>query len=240
MTFTLSTEWEHYWVTYSQNETSAVKHVICPRMGAVGNTQGVCYGTGTVSIKGLKLEEGSVATPWVPATTDSLYSAMGLDSNVVYDTSGYGNNGELYAHDTEGSITVESDTPRYNVSTHIASTNTTTSTSTGTRYIYGHCSLTNPTEMTVAFWAKPISAGYRESSSTGNGIFCTTNYKYGSGSVGTDYVTSAMNHRDGTVDINDSASTTQCRPSLNVTLNEWHHYAITYDGQVGRVYKDGV
>ena len=49
-----------------------------------------------------------------------------------------------------------------------------------------------------------------------------------------------MNHRDSAVDINDSSSTTQCRPRLNATLNEWHHYVITYDGQVGCVYIDGV
>jgi len=35
MDFTLSTEWTRYWVTYTQNETTAVKRIICPRMGSV-------------------------------------------------------------------------------------------------------------------------------------------------------------------------------------------------------------
>ena len=49
-----------------------------------------------------------------------------------------------------------------------------------------------------------------------------------------------MNHRDSTIDINDSTSTTQCRPNITFVANEWHHYVITYDGQNGRTYRDGV
>ena len=54
-------------------------------------------------------------------------------------------NGEYYAYDTNGSISYTSDTPKYNVSTHIASANPTQSAASGTRYLYGHCQLTNPT-----------------------------------------------------------------------------------------------
>lgn len=112
MDFTLSTEWKRYWVTYSQNTTSAVKHIICPRMGAVGNTQGICYGTGTVSIKQIKLEEGDTPTPWIPATTDAEYAAMGLNDGIEYDCSGYKHNGTKI-----GAFTYSSDTPKHNVST---------------------------------------------------------------------------------------------------------------------------
>ena len=49
-----------------------------------------------------------------------------------------------------------------------------------------------------------------------------------------------MNHRDGTVNMNDSASTTQCRVTFYPTIGEWHHYVYTYDGQEGKGYKDGV
>ena len=49
-----------------------------------------------------------------------------------------------------------------------------------------------------------------------------------------------MNHRDGRIDINDSTGTTQCRPYFSPIANEWHHYVITYDGQIGKVYKDGI
>lgn len=158
-------------------------------------------------------------------------------SGNISDSSGYNNYGELYGYDSNGSIVVSSDSPRYNVSTFINSVNNTTNTASGTRYIYGHCALTNPTTMSVAFWCKPI-AGY--GGSTGQGQFCTTTYEFGSTSVGSDYQASAMNHRDNAVDINDSASTTQCRPTFLPTANEWHHYVITYDGQNGKVYKDGI
>jgi len=49
-------------VTYTQTSTTAVKHIILPRMGAVGNTNGVVSGTGIVSIKCVKMEEGEQVT----------------------------------------------------------------------------------------------------------------------------------------------------------------------------------
>lgn len=92
--------------------------------------------------------------------------------------------------------------------------------------------------MSVAFWLKPITGGY--GGSTGQGYFCTTNYEYGNVLVGYDYQSSAMNHRDSYVNMNDSTSTTQCNVIFSPTIGEWHHYVYTYDGQVGRGYKDGV
>lgn len=41
----------------------------------------------------VKIEEGSVATPWCPNPADALYSAMGYNNNIEYDCSGFGNNG---------------------------------------------------------------------------------------------------------------------------------------------------
>ena len=193
-----------------------------------------------VQVKQIKVEEGEAATPWCPNSSDVLATTMGLNDNIEYDTSGYGNNGEYYTYDINGSISYTSDTPKYNVSTHIASANPTQNAASGTRYLYGHCELTNPTQMSVAFWLKPITGGYGNTTSNGQGYFCTTNYEYGNTSVGVDYQTSAMNHRDGTVNMNDSTSTTQCNVTFYPTIGEWHHYVYTYDGQVGRGYKDGV
>lgn len=112
MDFTLTTDWKLYWVTYTQTETTAKKHIIIPRMGAVGNTQGIVSGTGTVSIKCIKFEEGDKPTPWCPNSSDTLYNKLGLNDNMEYDTSGYGNNGTRI-----GTFTWTSDTPKYNVST---------------------------------------------------------------------------------------------------------------------------
>lgn len=60
----------------------------------------------TARIKNVKLEKSSTATPWTPAPEDdaSFYD------NVIYDTSGYGNNGNV----TDSTCpTWSSDTPRY-------------------------------------------------------------------------------------------------------------------------------
>lgn len=70
--FTLTTEWKLYWVTYTQSTTSATKTIIFPRMFSQERSE-AAKGTGTVSIKMLKFEEGSVPTPWVPNSTDPKY-----------------------------------------------------------------------------------------------------------------------------------------------------------------------
>lgn len=72
MTFTLSTEWELYWVVYTQSSTTATKSVIFPRMGSVADEPSMS-GTGTVSIWGLKLEEGAHPTPFTYANTVASY-----------------------------------------------------------------------------------------------------------------------------------------------------------------------
>ena len=77
---------------------------------AVGFLFGIT-GIGETDICGMKVEESSAATPWIPNTQDDLYSAMGLDEGVVYDCSGYNNHGE------NTSCTVSSDSARYHVST---------------------------------------------------------------------------------------------------------------------------
>lgn len=100
---------------------------------------------GTYLFKNWKIEKGSTATPWCPNSSDTLADTLGLNEVIEYDCSGFCNNGEYYAYDTNGSINYTSDTPKYNVSTHIASANPTQNTANGTRYLYGHCKLTNPT-----------------------------------------------------------------------------------------------
>ena len=61
---------------------------------------------GTYYFKNFKLEKGSFPTPWCPAPTDELYTTMGLNNEIIYDSSGYNNNG----------IT-NSNTSLYNIST---------------------------------------------------------------------------------------------------------------------------
>ena len=186
--------------------------------------------------RNLKLEEGSIATPWCPNSSDSLYTTMGLNSTTEYDCSGFCNNGTKWAYDSTGTISYTSNTPKYSVSTFLDSANNTTNTASGTQYIYGNCVLTTPQYLTVAFWCKPI-AGY--GGQTGQGQFSLTINNIGT-DAGSDYQGGPMNHRDSIIDINGSNGTTHKTVSINFTANEWHHYVVVYDGRYARVYKDGV
>jgi len=71
-------------------------------------------------IKNLKIEEGSIATPWCPNSSDALATTMGLNSTIEYDTSGYCNNGVK-----NNLPTYSSDTAKYTVSTHVNGVNQT-------------------------------------------------------------------------------------------------------------------
>ena len=157
-------------------------------------------------------------------------------STTVYDTSGFKNNGETYAYDTTGSIECSSDTAKYSLSTFINSANV-TNNATGIRYIYGNCELTTPQYLTVAFWCKPI-AGYGGVGYANNGIFALTNNDIGTGAA-SDYSTAPMHNRDADIDMSTSTNVHRIM-AFRPTVNEWHHYAVVYDGRYGRAYKDGV
>lgn len=90
--FTLSTEWALYWVVYTQSETTSAKRVIFPRMLST-------RGTGTVSVKMVKFEEGSVPTPWLPNSTDPKFG--GRDSSLfeIDDICRIHKNGNIQAYE---------------------------------------------------------------------------------------------------------------------------------------------
>lgn len=73
-----------------------------------------------VQVKQIKVEEGEVATPWCPNSSDTLATTMGLDGTTEYDTSGFGNNGIK-----NNLPTYSSDTAKYTVSTHVDGVNQT-------------------------------------------------------------------------------------------------------------------
>ena len=74
--FTLSVEWQKYWVVWTQSSTTAVKRLIFPRMFGANRSE-AAKGSGTVSIKMVKLEAGNIPTAWVPYTTDTNYVDVG-------------------------------------------------------------------------------------------------------------------------------------------------------------------
>ena len=165
----------------------------------------------------------------------TVCSDIFYNTDIVYDSSGYNNHGTTWAYDSNGSIEISSSTPRYSVSTFINSADNTTSTASGTRYIYGNCSLKAPNKLTVAFWDYPMG-GYNDT--TAQGQLSLTNYPIGN-NAGADYQGGPLNHRDTGFDVNSADGTIHKRLSIIFTRNEWHHYAVTYDGRYARMYKDG-
>ena len=62
-----------------------------------------------IRIRNIKIEQGSVATNWTPARADFGH----IDDNVIYDYSGYGNNGTKV-----GSLEAITPSPRYDYATY--------------------------------------------------------------------------------------------------------------------------
>lgn len=114
----------------------------------------------TYLIKELKVEEGSVATPWCPNPADALYSAMGYN-NIEYDCSGYRRNGTK-----SGTITWDIDSPRYTTSYNFSKSG----------YIYNNSFGITTKEYTISLWVKLKPATSQHflfgtfDSWTGNGI----------------------------------------------------------------------
>ena len=96
----------------------------------------------TVLFKNIKVEEGEIATPWIPNSTDTAYSTLGFNDGIEYDVSGYQHNGTKV-----GVITYDSDTPRYNTSAVF----------NGTTSFIQSDSLPSET-ISVSFWMKKIGS----------------------------------------------------------------------------------
>lgn len=136
-----------------------------------------------------------------------------------------------WSYNTTGTITTSSDTKRYATSCYIDSENNTTNTAAGTVYLEAPCWLENATQLTTAFWCKPIN-GY--GSTADQGQFCLT--LNGSGS---DYNSVPMHHRDASIDMT-ATNGTDYRVTMYFVKNEWHHYAIVYNTNICYIYRDGV
>ena len=76
------------------------------------------WGSGKYRVRCIKMEAGSKATPWIPNSSQALYSSLQLDGTTEYDVSGFRNNGTK-----TGTFTYTSDTPKYDVSTIFTKSN---------------------------------------------------------------------------------------------------------------------
>lgn len=104
---TTTTYFKRYSCTYTATTTNWQAIVFY----ASGNDNGLSTGS-TITIRNMKLEEGEIATQWEPAHADTLYTALGYANNICTDVSGNG-----YTAIKNGTLTFNTDSPRYSGST---------------------------------------------------------------------------------------------------------------------------
>lgn len=212
--FSATNTWQTFTLTFKPD---ADTQYICYCFTVVG----VASGTDTWTIRKCKLEEGSIATPWIPNSADALYSAMKLNDNTEYDISGYQNNGIK----NDPNLIYSSDTVRFDVSTMNSQ-----GQDSDVYPLKGNIALNDIDTITISMWAKPSANGKQ-----GSGFLCTS-----ANSVPTDYQATVMNQYDNKIACtNTSGTVVNLTVSNQFTLNEWHHYAFVYDGTKAYFYKDG-
>lgn len=203
-------KWNHLIFNLHSNSSFTASNQVVYMNGIAPDTVGK-----TIYLKNLKMELGTVATPWIPNPADSAYTSMGYSSTTEYDVSGYGYNGTK-----NGTFTYLTDTARYNVSTNIKGASSYIQipnlTTTGFSNSYS-----------FAWWGKvPSYQGYMMwGFSDGvrlNGIFNGNLWNTGDGANNPLYI---------------PGTTTQVTVP---TVNVWHHWVMTGDGTTCKVYQDGV
>lgn len=207
-TVTVSSDamWHQYSWTFTPNSTDSTNNatrIYCGGLGSVGE----------VLICGYKLEQGSVATPWIPHSSEPLHKT--LINNSVLDSSGHGYHGTI-----AGSLIIEQSSPKYNSGTHIASTS---------HYIKCGSFPTSGFSNSYSFswwskcgsWGGLMNWGFSDGIRL-NAIYNGTLWNTGDGSNNPLY--------------NPGTTTQVTAPSVN----EWHHFVMTGDGTTCKVYKDGI
>lgn len=167
---------------------------------------------GTVfSVKNIKLEEGLVATPWIPNSADALYTALGYNDNIEYDCSGYRNNGIK-----SGNIAWDIESPRY----------TTSYKFNGSSCIKNNQFYFNSNIWTVSLWYK-----YNTAPTAYEGIICLSKYD---GSDLNKKIAIMPNSNFIWIKTEDNSITSSLK------VGEWCHLAIVSNGASAIIYENGI
>lgn len=168
-----------------------------------------------------KLEFGEIPTPWAPAPSDIGYT------NVIYDTSGYCNNGTII-----GNLNTTTPSPRYNCCIeHLDSC---------IDYIYRpYLSFLDNSGFTFSCWINPSSY-----SRTNNGTYGVGNQYILS--QGRDVITSGTDHTYGaSLTMNNGKIFFVCGSgslysNTTVSIGEWAHIVGVWTGTQKKIYINGV
>lgn len=207
MDYTLSTEWKKYWCVYTQNSTTATKTIIFPRMNSTA-------GSGTVSIKNVKFEEGDKSTSWLPNSADSAYDTLGYNNTIEYDCSGYQNN-----MTKAGTISYTSDSAKYSIASHFINGSYLMANQNCTDYLPKDA-------ITVNLWVKPTTWA--------NPISCTESggWNFEGDPVKFPVYISGVGYKTAVSNVTGA----------NLQDGKWHMLTGTFDSvaQEVKIYVDGV
>ena len=145
-------KWNHLVFNLHSNSSFTASNQVVYMNGIAPDTVGK-----TIYLKNLKMELGTVATPWMPNPSDTAYTTMGYNSTTEYDVSGYQND-----MTKTGTITYTSDSARYSVASHFINGS----------YIMANqnCGEYLPKDsLTVNLWIKPTTWGTPISCTEGGG-----------------------------------------------------------------------
>ncbi len=169
----------------------------------------ISYNTDAVFAKA-KLEVADRPTPWCPNEADELYSQLGMDENIEYDTSGYRNNGTKI-----GILDYESSSPRYNVSSYFNGINSGI-------YKIPTCLNSTSSDFTISFWYKP--------SVVSNGAIINCRNMVGEG-VSIFWVNQQLRF--------DTGVDAQWSTGKTLQLNTWYHIVFTRNSSYKKLYVNG-
>ena len=173
-------------------------------------------GNGTFYMRRPKLELGSSATLWTPNSNDGIYNLY--NTSIVYDSSGYNNNGTI-----TGTISLDTNTPRYSASTYFNGSSDIRSEKSSFGWF-------DFKEGTVASWYNPAntsqpwaSVGVQNDSGTGSRSFNVCNYSGKAATV-----------------VGYDSSWGNVSSDFSMAANTWYHLCATItNGDTVKLYVNG-
>lgn len=172
-----------------------------------------------IIIKKVKLENGNKATLWCPNSSDALYTALGYNDGIEYDTSGYKNNA-TGANNLSHSL----DSPRYLASAVCNYSNGLTIP----KIFSDTC---NNRHMSFAFWLKRTADFEVYEEDIYNGIANIYIRKDYNNSPYRLFI--SWNHAT------DDSVKTNTWTMYNTPLDTWVHIVITFDSGLLKMYANG-